>query len=81
MLLNGVILPYGTVQEIIQMQCRSFIPVVHSVTPLPQPSEVPEDGPWAVTMEEVHSSRTPDGMAPDYGMAHLSISHIPSDFM
>jgi len=58
------------------MQRRSFVPVVRSVTPPPQPSEVPVDGPWAVTAEEAHSSRSPD-----YGMACLSISYIPSNFM
>ncbi|KIM55561.1 hypothetical protein SCLCIDRAFT_30272 [Scleroderma citrinum Foug A] len=64
LLLNGEILPYGAVQEIVRMQHRSFVPVVHSVTPPPQPSEIPADGPWAVTAED---SSTGSSRSPDYG--------------
>ena len=73
MLLNGAILPRSAVQELIQMQRRSFVPIVRSVTPPPSPplpSEILEEGPWTVTAEDLlaRSSRMPD-----YGMVFVSL--------
>ncbi|KAI5992648.1 hypothetical protein EDC04DRAFT_2613574 [Pisolithus marmoratus] len=65
LVLNGTRLPLGTVQE---LQCQSFIPDVHSATPLPlapPPSSIPEDP--SVTMLEAWTTTADNLSSNDFG--------------